>query len=112
MAVEGDALMFGAQQANTHVTAHSPEADHSDLHVSCAPGVGLRLFGVVTFDFGDIGSTNREPASRYQEPDTGKDAGGSPAPIPCASLNCRATPRIAGNRRAKMQPPTKQLTPP
>src|SRR5260370_31241535 len=100
MAVEGDALMFGAQQANTHVTAHSPEADHSDLHVSCAPGVGLRLFGVVTFDFGYIGLTNREAASGYQERDTRKDAGGSPPPIPSATINCRATPPITGNRRA------------
>jgi hypothetical protein len=70
------------------------------------------MLGVLTLDFGYIGSTNREAASRYQERDTGKDAGGSPAPIPWARINCRATPRIAGNRRAKMAPPTKQVTPP
>jgi hypothetical protein len=36
MPVEGDALMFGPQQAAGHVPAHSPEADYSNLHVMCS----------------------------------------------------------------------------
>src|SRR5437879_227052 len=41
MPIECDALMLGSQQSAAHVSAHSPEADHSDLHVWCAPRVGL-----------------------------------------------------------------------
>src|SRR5690349_9315839 len=36
MPIEGDALMFGPQQAAAHVAAHSTKADHSDLHVGCS----------------------------------------------------------------------------
>src|SRR4029077_16604993 len=71
MAVKNDALMLGLQQAKAHVGAHSPEADHSDLHVSYAPGVGLRLFGVLAFDFGYIGPKSARPllvsGARYRQ---------------------------------------------
>ena len=84
MPIECDALMLGSQQPAAHVSAHSPEADHSDLHVWCAPRVG----------FPELDSIGPAPAGqlldscfRHYERGIGKDAGGSPAPIPCARIN-------------------------
>src|SRR5437870_3290864 len=107
MPVKDDALMFGAQQAEAHVAAHSPEADHSNLHVWCAPRVGLSDLGL------SLSGLRREAVCfPNYERETGKDAGGSPVPIPWARINCRATPRMAGKRRAKMVPPARQVSPP
>ena len=33
-------------------------------------------------------------------------------PMPWARISCRATPRIAGKRRAKIAPPIRQIMPP
>src|ERR1700686_713576 len=113
MPVKDHALMLGPQQAAAHVPAHSPETDHSNLHVWCAPRVGWLVFAIRYGLFSD--SIRAAPAgSRFQNygRDIGKVAGGSPGPIPCARINCRASPRMAGKRRAKMAPPTRHVTPP
>jgi hypothetical protein len=36
MPVEDHALVFRPLEAAAHIAAHSPEADHSNLHVLCS----------------------------------------------------------------------------